>query len=251
MRKVITLVALALAIALGGVGYASAATPTEQISRPIGNYPDGSFLVCVTTASPYYVRGHAGAKTKSCPAGTRLMQLNEKGDDGPIGPQGPKGDPGKDAEAPEPVYGVATVNVQRGAGQPTSWAKMSTPIGGPVGSATSNTFRFTCRAVQAPCFVSAGAYGTEPGVQVYPRLLITKENIDTGKPEGTCEYADGANNAGEKMPLLQNVEKTLTLGIGSSLDCGSDQINPESGTVPEIKVPAGYYNVSATFVFTK
>ena len=97
---------------------------------------------------------------------------------------------------------------------------------------------------------------------VYPRLLIHKQADLANAPITFCEYADGANNnaglAGiQRVPTLADavtaMQTPLSMGIGSSLDCGSTQ--PYTPDVTEIWVPAAsaadsaFYDVAATFSF--
>ena len=104
---------------------------------------------------------------------------------------------------------------------------------------------------------------TESGTAVaYPRLLIHKQVDLAAAPITFCEYADGANNAGGLATItkvatppdaLTAAQTPLSMGVGSSMDCGSTQ--PPAEVVTEIWVPAGsavdsaFYDVSATFVF--
>lgn len=232
---------------------------------PVGLYSDGIYRACVQTASPYTVRSHAGARTAACPSGSRLLALDVEGQQGPAGakgatgaagpagatgpagPAGPKGDAG--AAAPATVYGTALIQVARGAGSASTWATISTPVGGPDGATASNTFRMTCSTANAPCRVSVKARATAGGVSVYPRLLISKSFIDSGVPAGLCEYGDGTTNSGGTLALTSSAV-TVPLGIGGSLDCGTDQVRPDTGVVDSIKVGAGYYDIAATAVFT-
>jgi hypothetical protein len=128
------------------------------------------------------------------------------------------------------------------------WAKVATPISAEGGTA-SNTFRMTCSTANAPCTITAQAWATVAGGTVYPRLLINRSSIDTGAPLGMCEYADGTNNDGGSQALT-TTSAALPLGIGGSLDCGAGQTRPASGVVDSIDVPAGYYDIAATFAFT-
>jgi hypothetical protein len=255
-RRVTYLIAATVtAFSLIGGGAVAAtqhsATP-PPVSTPIGVQPDGRVAGCVkssagTGPAVLSVRRTTG----TCGKGFKTVYWNQKGATGAKGVQGvqgPKGDTG--AAAPAAVYGVAKVDIKRGAGNYGTWATASTSVGSPVGDNASNTFRMTCSSSNAPCFIKARAYATGDNVKVYPRLLIQKSSIDTGAPVGQCEYADGANNDGATQNLTGDAAD-LTLGIGGSLDCGSDQVRPADGVVDEIKVPAGYYDIAATFVFTK
>jgi hypothetical protein len=163
-----------------------------------------------------------------------------------------------------------SIFVQRGTGDPVRWATLSVGLSGsPAGTTTSGTFRFSCTAAQAPCKISFGAVvisplSTEPTV-VHPRLLIYKDAPTTAAkaPIVICEYADGANNnAGldeiQRVPTLAAAEAAmdtpLDMGVGSSLDCGSNQTS--APVVKEIWVPAAsgvdtaYYDVTGTFAFS-
>jgi len=184
------------------------------------------------------------------------------GGQGPAGPPGAPGPPGAagppGADAPAAEYAVASVFVDRGSG-PTRYSTSSVALGSPTGSTTSGSFRFSCSAAQEPCKISFGAavISDQAGnAFVHPRLLIHK---DSGTAITFCEYADGANNiAGldqiTLVPTLVAAETAmdtpLNMGIGGSLDCGSTQppAGPD-GVVTEIWVPAGFYDVAATFAF--
>lgn len=243
--------------------YALVSNPT-----PVGQYSGGDFWVCTKVGS---VIPHTGKTSVPCPSGYGLVKLPTTAKAGPAGPQGPKGDTGAastvvgpqgpkgDAgakgddgadgqDAPAPAYGVELVKVSRGGAAATTWASYSTPIVDVIGGTTGGSFRFTCSAAKAPCVVSVQAYSTDAGTQVYPRLLIQKSSIDTGAPVGLCEYADGDDNDGGSQ-AVGTTPTDLNLGIGGSLDCGSDQVRPDSGVVTSIKVPAGYYDaaVGASF----
>jgi hypothetical protein len=230
-----------------------AATPTT--STPIGVQPDGRIAGCVKSTAgsapaPLFMRRTTG----TCGTGFKTVYWAQKGVRGQVGPRGltgpagPKGEAG--APAAEPTYAVGKVFVSRGGADATEWAAAGTSVAGPFTSTASTTFRMTCSAAKAPCLVSVKARATGD-VLMYPRLLITREDIDTGAPKGTCEYGDGADNDGGSSNVGVGTEKTYGLGIGGTLDCGTDQVRPANGVVQEIKVPAGYYNIAATFGFSR
>jgi hypothetical protein len=160
---------------------------------------------------------------------------------------------------------VVTVFVARGANPPSRFALYSAPLGSPAGTTTGGDFRFTCTPAQAPCKISFGAavISNQSGnAAVHPRLLIHKQADLVNAPITFCEYADGANNnAGlaviPRVPTLADavtaMQTPLSMGIGSSLDCGGGQ--PFTPEVTEIWVPAAsavdsaFYDVAATFAF--
>lgn len=200
-------------------------------------------------------RGLRGPRGPRGPAGTP----GPAGPAGPAGPQGPAGAP-----APTPEYAVVTVFVDRGSG-PTAWARYSVALGSPAGTTTGGDFRFTCTPVQSPCKISFGAavISQQSGSElINPRLLIYKQADLVDAPIMYCEFADGANNnAGldtiPRVPTLAAavvaMQTPLSMGIGSSLDCGSSQ--PYTPEVTEIWVPSAsgsdsaFVDVAATFVF--
>lgn len=267
MRKVFTVIAAVLgvlALSLAGLSGAAQASTVDELAQlaaaaaalPPGEYPDGTIIVCVQTSAPRALRAHLGAKTKACPKGSQKMDWSTagpKGKTGARGLQGPSGEQGipgpAGADAPTPVYGTALVQVSRGGAAASTWATVSTSVGSPDGDTASNTFRMTCSEAKAPCVISTQARATEDGVRVHPRLLISKQGTDA-KPLGTCEYADGTDNDGATLELT-GTAITVPLGIGGSLDCGSDQVRPSSGVVESITVPAGYYDIAATFTFSR
>jgi hypothetical protein len=64
-----------------------------------------------------------------------------------------------------------------------------------------------------------------------------------------CEYADGVNNT----TFIGTATGALTLGVGGSLDCGSTtpaQPFTAYDPVSDIWVPAGRYDVTASFFFS-
>jgi hypothetical protein len=148
-------------------------------------------------------------------------------------------------------YGVAQVKVQRGTNPASAWATYSTTIGGPVGDTTGGTFRFTCSEANAPCKVSTAGYATEDGVKVYPRVSIQTQSLNGG-PQTYCEYGDGIGSPAPDFGLSGVLSTdaaaatALPLNIGGSDDCGR---NGSAGTLNEITVPAGYYDVTSTFQF--
>ena len=179
-----------------------------------------------------------------------------KGDPGAPGPKGdpgapgPKGDPGAPAAT---EFGVATVYVDRGSG-PKRWAGYSVPLGSPAGTTTSGHFRFQCRPEHAPpCEVSVGAAvintaGQTGTVPFYPRITIHKEDAAAAAPAPMtfCEAADGANNnlGVDQVARVSTVADAviamrtpLSMGIGSTADCGAGQTAGSS--VKEILVPVG------------
>ena len=92
---------------------------------------------------------------------------------------------------------------------------------------------------------------------MYPRILIqTEENVNGFKK--TCEYADGSDNNGATTTLT-GTAKTVPLGVGSTLDCGSTtQTIPAGGPpVTSINVPGDatgeglHYDVFTTLTFVK
>ncbi len=246
----------------GAVGPAGATGP-QGAAGPQGAKGD---IGATGSQGPQGAKGDKGDTGDTGAAGPQ----GAKGDTGATGSQGPqgaqgakgdKGDPGDTgAQGPPwvPEYGVANVGVDRGGG-PGIWATYSTTVGSPVGDSTGGAFRFTCSDAQAPCKVSATAAvlsGSTGAAHVYPRILIQTESL-SGGPQSYCEYADGADNSNSldaisRVPTSTNPSTfpVLDLGIGGSLDCGSAQPYPAGGVVQEIWVPAGYYDVFSTFVFT-
>lgn len=122
-------------------------------------------------------------------------------------------------------------------------------------------FRFTCSTANAPCKVSlSGAFLSDAAgtLGIYPRVNIQRQDYVTPGFQKYCEYGDGsftvttpdgfapvAAQPGSPAPVLT----AFPVHIGGSADCGGP--NPASGAVPEITVPAGYYDVFSTFVFRK
>lgn len=209
--------------------------------------------------------GDAAASTATAPAAPQatLGSYGDKGDWGDKSdrqgkshwkPKHHKRGHGTDDETD---YGVATVNVSRGAAPATAWATYSTALGSPVGDTTGGTFRFTCRTDQAPCTVSVAAAvlsDNHDGADFYPRVLIYRQDYLAPGPEVYCEYGDGS--AGSKpvaitpQPLSATPTYTPTpINIGGSADCGGGVAT--AGDVPVITVPAGYYDVHSTFVFVQ
>jgi hypothetical protein len=152
--------------------------------------------------------------------------------------------------AAAPEYGVAQVLVARGSGAATVWGQYSTTLGSPVGDTTAGSFRFTCRDTHVTCKVSVAAYTTAAGYQVWPRILMQKQDYNNGGPSTYCEYGDGVTN-GNPFGAVGTTATPLALGIGGSVDCPGSTQSLGSGIVSTIDVPAGYYDVQASFVFLK
>jgi hypothetical protein len=160
----------------------------------------------------------------------------------------------KSGNAPTPDYGVATVNVSRGGQPATAWATYSTALGSPVGDNTGGVFRFTCSTANAPCTVAVkGAILSDsPGTgQIYPRVLIYRQDYNAGGPEVYCEYGDGSTGSAPLTLTDQASSATPTytavpINIGLTADCG---LAGPAGDVSQITVPSGYYDVHSTFVF--
>jgi len=206
------------------------------------------------------------------------------GTNGTNGTDGKDGKDGVDAQALP--YGIALVNVSRGGAAATTWATYSTTIGSPVGDTASGTFRMSCSAAKAPCVITVQAYSTTigspvgdtasgtfrmscsaakapcvitvqaysttSGIKVYPRLDISRQDTNNA-PTGNCEYADGVDNNNNSIAVGNGVANVtnVPLGIGGTLDCGSAQTYPTNGIASEIDVPAGFYDIAATFTFSK
>lgn len=155
---------------------------------------------------------------------------------------------------PSVEYGVATVNVSRGGAPATAWATYSTALGSPVGDTTGGVFRFTCSTANAPCTVAvkAAVLSDSSGTaDFYPRVLIYRQDYNSGGPEVYCEYGDGSTGAAPMAITKQASTTTPTytavpINIGGSADCG---LPGPAGDVAQITVPAGYYDVNSTFVF--
>jgi hypothetical protein len=155
-------------------------------------------------------------------------------------------------------YGVAAVDVTRGANPPTTFAVYSTPLGSPIVDSTGGTFRFTCNADQAPCSVAvkaAALSGREGTVLFQPRVLIEQTGTPVTAPQPTtyCEYADGSDGPAGITTLAKQPKsltpdyEALELDIGGSADC----VTPPGpgGTFASIQVPEGFYNVETSFSF--
>lgn len=235
MRKFLTLVAavtLTLATA-GTAAYAGVRLAAAPVSTPTGIQPDGRLAGCVKSGVPAGTPAPLSVRTSTdaCGKGYKTVYWRVE----------PKA-------IPATVYGTGYVYIARGGAAATVWAKASTSIGSPEGDTTSNTFRASCSAAQAPCVISVKAKATAASL-VYPRLLIQKYDISTDAPLGMCEYGDGVDNDGATK--LVTALSGVPLGIGGSLDCGSTQVRPASGIVDSIEVPAGRYDIAATFEFKR
>lgn len=266
----------AIAATTLGVAASAGASPAKPATAPItGLQTDGTIAVCVEGSAGSYTwhaagpwpcasnenrlswnqagvagpAGPAGAKGATGATGPAGPQ-GTTGATGATGPQGPAGTNGTNAQALP--YGIALVNASRGGAAATTWGTYSTTIGSPVGDTASGTFRMSCTAAKAPCVISVQAYATTSGVKVYPRLDINREDTND-VPAGNCEYADGVDNNGSSLAVGNGVANVtaVPLGIGGTLDCGSAQTYPTNGIATEIDVPAGYYDIAATFTFSK
>lgn len=209
--------------------------------------PNGGVTTCPTGYYQHIVpapiagpKGDTGATGATGAAGA-------KGDTGAIGPAGTNG-----TNAQALPYGIALVNVSRGGATATTWGTFSTTIGSPVGDTASGVFRMSCSAAKAPCVISVQAYSTTSGVAVYPRLDISRQDTNNA-PTGNCEYADGVDNNGSSIGVGNGVANVtnVPLGIGGTLDCNAGQTYPTDGIATSISVPAGFYDIDATFVFKK
>lgn len=250
MRKSVPFLIMLFVVTLS-VAPLAAVAATSAKPTPTGVQADGRIAGCVKTGTAgapadLFVRTTDG----TCGKGFKTVYFNQRGPKGATGPAGAKGDQGEQGEAaPEAVYATGLVYISRGGADATVWAKASTALGSPDGDTASNTFRATCSTAKAPCVISVKARATSSAT-VYPRLLIQKSNIDTGAPAGLCEYGDGTDNDGGTAAIGTDLA-AVPLGIGGSLDCGAGQVRPDSGVVESITVPAGYYDIAATFTFSR
>lgn len=261
--------ALIAAAAIGAVTLGTVAASAAPATTPT------ALTLCVQKVSPYAVHGSTnGGKCASGYTATSVPLKALVGATGPVGPkgatgatgpggtngvngatgpQGPAGTNGTNGTNAQALpYGIALVNVSRGGAAASTWGTYSTTIGSPVGDTASGTFRMSCSAAKAPCVISVQAWSTTSGVKVYPRLDINREDTND-VPAGNCEYADGVDNNGSSLAVGNGVANVtaVSLGIGGTLDCGSAQTYPTNGIATEIDVPAGYYDIAATFTFSK
>jgi hypothetical protein len=228
-------------------------------------------LVVAALVAVVGITGTAYADKSPGSKGDKQSQNAPKSDKGDKGKsdKGDKGDKGKGDKDPKGnnwgqwghnkggrvSYGVATVNVSRGGQPATAWATYSTALGSPVGDNTGGVFRFTCSTANAPCTVSVGGaiLARSPGTgAIYPRVLIYRQDYNSGGPEIYCEYGDGSTGSAPlaltKQPLSATPTYTpVPLNIGLSADCGGPVAT--AGDVNQITVPSGYYDVHSTFVF--
>jgi hypothetical protein len=233
MKKFVLVAAAACALAVGG--FAFGAIP--------GN--DGVIHACYKNNGDLRVIDPSASKKDqaNCKNDETALDWNQQGAQGEQGEQGP---------AWAPSYGVAQVIVQRGAAAPSVWGQYSTTLGSPVGDTTAGSFRFTCNnTTHVTCKVSVAAYTTASGYTVWPRILLHKQDFNSGGPSTYCEYGDGVTNNQPFGPVGTSATP-LTLGVGGTLDCpGSTQSFPAGGTATTIDVPAGFYDVQASFTFLK
>ena len=156
-------------------------------------------------------------------------------------------------------YGVASIEVSKGGGLPIPHAAYSISLGSPVADTTGGVFRMTCDAAEAPCTIAVKAAAlsdTDIGgtVRFIPRVLVMRGGTPPAatEPDEYCEYADGAgapaglvNLSKQALAAVPDYEDVL-IDIGGSADCG---VAGPSGAVASITVPAGFYNVHASFAF--
>jgi len=254
------------ALSIAAVGAILFATSASAAARPsIGRDASDLYHWCANSKGEIKVNPTLVDKTGSgnCfsfrfnvpgPAGA-AGAAGATGAAGPQGPQGPKGDTGAKgdpgtpgADAPTPEWGVAQVFISRSGGAATNWADFSTILGSPsnFGSNASGVVRVSCSGAQAPCVLSLKAYSTTDS-NVYARVDIDKQDYDTGAALGNCEYGDGSDNNGATTAVTAT-PTVVKLGIGGSLDCGSSQTTSD-GTVTELQVPKGRYDVHVTVYF--
>ena len=156
-------------------------------------------------------------------------------------------------------YGVASIVVTKGEGLPIPHAAYSIPLGSPIADTTGGVFRMTCDAEEAPCMIevkAAALSDTDIGgtVRFLPRVLVMRGGDPVGgvAPDMICEYADGAdapaglfNLTKQAVAAIPDFEDIL-IDIGGTADCG---VEGPGGAVESIVVPAGFYNVHASFAF--
>ena len=274
-KKILAAIA---ALAVAGIATLSLAGSANASLPPKANAsvsPHGYVYYCAVINSKFsanvpildYHGPYNG--TQSCGAGHQIVVewagalpatgTGPKGDPGTPGVNGTNGTNGTDGkdgkdgvDAQALPYGIALVNVSRGGAAATTWATYSTTIGSPVGDTASGTFRMSCSAAKAPCVITVQAYSTTSGIKVYPRLDISRQDTNNA-PTGNCEYADGVDNNNNSIAVGNGVANVtnVPLGIGGTLDCGSAQTYPTNGIASEIDVPAGFYDIAATFTFSK
>ena len=156
-------------------------------------------------------------------------------------------------------YGVASIVVTKGEGLPLPHAAYSIPLGSPIADTTGGVFRMTCDAEEAPCMIevkAAALSDTDIGgtVRFLPRVLVMRGGDPVGgvAPDIICEYADGAdapaglfNLTKQAVAAIPDFEDIL-IDIGGTADCG---VEGPGGAVESIVVPAGFYNIQASFAF--
>jgi hypothetical protein len=222
MKKFALLAAIAAALVTVGLAFAGIPGSDGVIH---GCYKNNGDLRVIDPTAPKKDQAN-------CKNDETALDWNQQGVDGPQG------------DAWTPTYGTAAVLVARGAGSAVPWATYSTTIGSPIGDNTGGIFRFTCRAGDGTCKVTLAADGPA-GTQVFPRILIHKQELSAG-PSTYCEYGDGADNNVQ----YEAVGNPLTFGIGGSLDCpGTTQAYPANGVATQLVVGPGYYDVWTTFTF--
>ena len=82
-KRLAVLITLAV---LGVFGLGSLVAYAAGPAPAVGHYADGLTLVCVKDTAPYTVTGHAGARTKACPAGTTLGKWADRNATTPVAP---------------------------------------------------------------------------------------------------------------------------------------------------------------------
>jgi hypothetical protein len=220
--------AAALAVALGGTGLAVAA------SAPGAPQPAGDVHACVKSDGSVDFLQFRTENYGKCAPGDAAWTWART-----------------DGTAPAATtFGVGQVKVDN-----VVWAQYdAAELGAPGGDDASGTVRFSCKT-DTGCNVSLSAYSTGTGWTVYPRLLLEKENNDTGA-KLTCEYADGSTNEGGTTALT-GTAATVPLGVGGTFDCGSTtQTGTPADGVTSINVPGEtgqgiHYDVFTTLTFIK
>jgi hypothetical protein len=241
----------AAAVSLMAVGFAVGAIPGPG-GVINGCYKDANGDLRVIDPSS------SKKELQACKKEETPLSWNQQGQQGATGATGATGPSGPQGDAWTPEYGIASVWVSRGGAAATPWASYSTTLGSPLGAlpgnggdTTGGVFRFSCSAAQAPCKLSIQADGPA-GTEVYPRVLIYKQDFNAGGPAVYCEYGDGAtNNTGPSGNYgFQPVGSALTFGVGGTLDCpGNTAPLPAGGTAAELELPIGRYDVWSTFTF--
>lgn len=250
VRNTIVAAAVAVPLAVGGIGVAAAAPAAPHTASP--NVTATVYKGCVTGTSRTMEHVYSRTSPPACPLGSFRATWNQTGPRGPQGIQGIQGVQGQQGvQGPSGVVSVNSTDLLANSGtqDPTADAPFLMNSGGSFNA--SSTLISTVNLAAGTYEVSLDYKGTaESGTGITPQLFIYNQaknpgftgnlfNVGAGDLQAAGTNHDSFYSGDTILTIPSGGETLFVYGFGYDEDSGSGTWNLDTATLNTVQLNPG------------